>query len=259
MDEAIAKQQKPEKKAKDFTFAEGRRAKSFIGRLWLKRPDGAVVFFSSGSYPPKNLESFRAWADGIYQIQVTGYGYQTPDPIPFALYSGSFGRNPDSRLHGHFSVPPTKPTTVDLKIYLRRNDTLRINPYGISGGGELRKKGPKAYKGPGMAIQKVKVEGPFIEQWPGKGHRLLFGNLAVKEIEPANPRIKKRSNYQPKFKIVANDPVGDAEKLLRGFLPVAFRRPVADHKIPPYLQLIKSQLAKRDGFEQAMRTEYAAV
>ncbi len=253
---AVRKEPQPKKQVVQFDYTEGRSA-NFIGRLWLKRPDGAVVFFTGG-YPPATLEKFKTWADGIYRIRITGYGYQSETPVAFGLYFGQFGRNPDSHRFGHYELASDKPNSVEVEVYLRKGDTLRITPYGLPGG-DLRKVGPKAYKGPGLAVQKVEVEGPIISSWPGKGHRVLFGELPVKEIEPANPAIKKRKYYKPKFEIRSNQPVADAEKLLRGFLPLAFRRPVEDTKVLPYLNLVKSQLAKGDDFERALLTGYTAA
>jgi hypothetical protein len=65
-----------------------------------------------------------------------------------------------------------------------------------------------------LAIEWVDVEGPLHESWPPPGHQRLFGDL---EFDTATS--------------------ADAERVLRGFLPRAFRRPVVDAEVQHYLTI----------------------
>src|SRR6185437_221559 len=53
--------------------------------------------------------------------------------------------------------------------------------------------------------------------------------------------------------------IADAGEILRRFAPRAFRRKVADDELPPFLDLIKAQLAKGDTFPAALRTGLKAI
>ncbi|MGV2338057.1 MAG UNVERIFIED_CONTAM: hypothetical protein LVR18_29600 [Planctomycetaceae bacterium] len=68
------------------------------------------------------------------------------------------------------------------------------------------------YPGPGLHIHWMEVEGPFAEEWPSESYRRVFG-----DVDPRTATL------------------ADAEKLLRDFLPKAFRRPVTDGEERPFV------------------------
>lgn len=123
----------------------------------------------------------------------------------------------------------------------------------LSGPAALGKSDLAQYPGPGLAILKLEVEGPVIDDWPGRGHKLLWG-----ELPSVLPRgaPKTKSNVR---QIESQNPKVDAENLLREFVPRAFRRPVSFERIQPYIQLAHAELDAGENFEQAMRTAYKAV
>ena len=247
----------PESKPFSFTYATSRTGKEQIGKSWLQQPDGAVVIFTSGNYPNTGVEGFRSAEAGSYRVKITGYGYQCAEPIQFELYSGSFGRNSDSVSLGWFTLKD-KPTTVETMTHLEKGQSFKLVPYDLrTDDNSLRKDGPSAYKGRGLAIQKVEIEGPLYEEWPGKGHKLLFGDLVATDTNAA--AAKKNKYIKPAFTILSTQPEADAMKLLQGFIPRAFRRPVASDGIAPYFDLFKSELASGSTFEEALRTAYIAV
>lgn len=257
--DAVKKLPKPELQARTFTYDTGRNADN-LGKHWLKRPDGAVVFFNNGGFPSPTLDAFRAWAEGNYRIRITGYGYQTPQPVSFQLWQGQFGRDATSALAGTHAVPPDRATTVQSEAYLRRGDTVRILPQGMPNSFQgLKELGVAGYKGPGLAIVKVEVEGPFITEWPGRGHTLLFGKLPLRAEAPEKAKGKAAKASVPSGVIESTQPEADAAKLLQGALPVLFRRPVSPEKLAPYLALARRELAAGTGFEEAMRSVYIAA
>ena len=70
------------------------------------------------------------------------------------------------------------------------------------------------YRGPYIKIHSLVIE-PLIQEWPPKSHKALFGGNNMAEIE--------------------------VEKLVRNFAFRAFRRPVEDHEIEPYLRLLQKR------------------
>src|SRR4029077_19928360 len=57
----------------------------------------------------------------------------------------------------------------------------------------------------------------------------------------------------------SKDPRADAEKILRKFVRRAFRRPVTDADIKPFITLVEKRLAEKYSFEQAVRVGLSAV
>ena len=55
------------------------------------------------------------------------------------------------------------------------------------------------------------------------------------------------------------DPRGQAQSLLKDFLPKAFRRPVAPEQVERYVKLVESRMQAGDCLEEAMRAAYTAA
>ncbi|MFA6545711.1 MAG: DUF1587 domain-containing protein, partial [Limisphaerales bacterium] len=177
----------------------------------------AIAFFNSG-YSPSELRRFRSPAPGRYRVRISAGGFQTEGkPATFRVYGGSFGVGGKTKLLGHFEVPADKPTVVELVERLdARGDTLKIVPYGTI---PWQDKG-STYSGPGLAVQWIEVEGPLeAKEWPPATRRQLLGDTDI-----------ERGTY------------GDAERVLKRFAPLAFRRPVNDADLAPYLALVRERM-----------------
>ena len=100
-----------------------------------------------------------------------------------------------------------------------------------------------------VVVDWIEIEGPLYEgDWPPKGHRLLYGDLPLAPSDPARPTTDMR--------VVSDEPVGDAKRLLTKVLPIIFRRPVTDAEIDSHLQLFIEQLDRGRAFDQALRAAY---
>ena len=244
----------PEQKKTFAAFDAGRNAGN-IGKHWHKLDDGAVVFFNSGGFPQIAPE-FTAHAEGVYRITLTGRAYQSEDDVSFSIYAGTFGRDNDSHLLGLVELPPTQSSRT-IEVFLRPREKLRVMPQLSPNQPALQRAGPAAYEGAGLALMPVAVEGPFITEWPGRGHRLLFGNLETREV--GGGKGNSANKPQGGGEIVTKNATADAQRLLSAFVPVAFRRPVTQEKVAPYVKLAQEELAAGSSFYDAMLTAYVAV
>lgn len=248
----------PERKAVVAPFDAGRNAEN-IGKHWHKLDDGSVVFFNDGGFPSITPE-FAAPVEGRYRVTVRGRAYQSDKDVGFSVYAGTFGRNSDTHLLSVMQVP-SKPTERTVDVYLREREKLRFIPQ-LAAGRELRENGPAAYQGAGLALMPVEIDGPMFEEWPGRGHQLLFGGLEARETAESVSKNKYRNkgnNLKRAYEVVVDDPAAAAKRLLGGFVPAAFRRPVSEDKIEPYLKLMQDELAGGAAFQDAMMTAYVAV
>jgi len=105
------------------------------------------------------------------------------------------------------------------------------------------------YKGPGLAVQWVEVEGPLNDSWPPAGHRRLFGDL------PQAPTAKNRERLET----VSQNQEADAERILRAFARRAFRRTVTDEDLKSVFSLVRARLAENESFETAVRVGLSAI
>ena len=267
LDAAIAKftdAPKPQKRVGRYTDDE--RLDRYLGDNRLKLEDGSVVRFSPYGYPTGMIRTANTRGEGFYRIKVRGFAYQSETPITFSVGATTFKKGVEKPIFGYFSFPPGasgKTHVVELTAFMGDGYMIQVEPYGISDP-DLGRRRPKKihareYKGPGLAIHSVEIEGPLISEFPSTGHKLLFSDLTRVEIPPRNPHDRKKKWYKPQFEIKSTDEKTDTEKTLGRLVNAAFRRPVDAHEIVPYVKLFEAERAKGEAFEPALRTAATAV
>jgi hypothetical protein len=261
MDASIAvTSEKPSSEVRRASYADMKESKSFLGKQWYLRDDGAVVFYRQFGYPTGMLREANTRVSGKYRVRVTGYAYQSQTPITFSVGSTSFERGADKPTFGFYSMPPGEPTTVELEVWLERNHMIEVLPWGLSDPKfEIKNKGVENYKGPGLAISYVELEGPIIDEFPLPGHTLLFEGINRQEAQPSNPTDKLRRSYKPRFEVVSDTPDTDASAALQRIAKTAFRRELREHEIDIYINLFKQRIEQGESFEVAFRTAVAAI
>jgi hypothetical protein len=267
LEEAITKftdVPKPQKRVGRYTDDE--KLDRYLGDNRLKLEDGSVVRFSPYGYPTGMIRTANTRGEGFYRIKVRGFAYQSETPITFSVGATTFKRGVEKPIFGYFSFPPGAPGkahVVELTAFMGDRYMIQVEPYGISDS-DLGKRRPKKihakeYKGPGLAIHSVEVEGPLVSEFPTRGHKLLMDGLKRVEIEPRNPNDRNKSKYKPQFEIESANEKADAEQALSRLVNAAFRRPVGPQDIAPYVKLFEAERAKGEAFELALRTAATAV
>jgi mono/diheme cytochrome c family protein len=215
--------------------------------------DDAVAIFSS--WASANIQvtlwQFHSRQRGNYRVRISGYGFQSAGkPITFHVHAGTMQGVTEHKMVGYFDVPAEQPTIVEFVEHLEVANTLRIvtDRLGVTPP-VVEKIGAENYKGPGLAVQWVEVEGPLYDSWPPPGHRRLFGDLAQKPVAGDRNRLE----------VVSDKPEADAERILRDFTRRAFRRTVTDDDIKPFVARVKAKLADGYSFEQAVRVGLKSV
>lgn len=125
-------------------------------------------------------------------------------------------------MDGQLEVVDDKPKTFEFVASLKRRDVFALYPPDLTNW--MREEDVAAYDGPGIAIKKIEFEGPLIDMWPPKSHRVIFGD-SIKD------------NYLDK----------EVAEILRRFATNAFRRPAPEREVQAYFKLY--QQARRDGDE----------
>jgi hypothetical protein len=146
----------------------------------------------------------------------------------------------------YFEMSPTEFREFDFEARVPKGQTLWLQPYRIVP--ETPDEKPMV-GGICAVVEWVEITGPLAEEWPSRGHRLLYGDLA---LEPADPRQPGKN-----LRVVSPDPEQDARRLLCGFLPRVFRRPVTDAEIEEHVALVHRELAAGRRFDEALRAAYA--
>jgi hypothetical protein len=271
LDAAMPRGRRFEPKTERFTYLDDEGLlKTLGGKSVLARPDGVVMF--SDGYMPTQLKKFRAMTDGFYRVRASVYTYQPGEtPLIMVALGGDVitGRG-ETHTIGYFDAPTDQPKVVEFTDRLARGHTFKLMPFRMPKPDyQIRQTGAENYKGPGLLVQWVEVEGPLATVWPPERHRRLFGDLPIEPVDETDAKNIERANKEPskaeylyrliKQEVRSPQPAADADRFLRAFIPKAFRRPVAEEEMTPFLALVKGRLEQGYSFEQAMRVGYKAV
>ena len=200
---------------------------------------------------------------------------------PMGVYALSGGLK---RRISAFDFKP-EPAVSEIEVMLMANEVIQTDPsrlYRSRTTGELYGvRNPLAQIDgmPGVAVQWIEVDGPIYDDATGAGYRLLFGDLPLKKLESGQigvdldvvapaPRGGPRGGAggrggpplaQVAVEVVSSNPTVDAERLLRNFMPRAYRRPVAEAEVQRFLGVIQEQLKAGHNFAESMVSGYTAV
>ncbi|MCE9565135.1 MAG: DUF1592 domain-containing protein [Planctomycetes bacterium] len=252
LDAAIVNGPKPWMIKKRFDIKDEKSVKA-TGSVYRHLEDSVAIF---SSWVSANIQvtlwQFHSHFRGKYRFRISGYAFQTEKPVTFHMTAGTMQAVTEERIVGYYDVGPGKPTVVEFIEKLEPRNTVRfvVDNLGVTPP-VIEKAGAENYKGPGLAIQWVEIEGPLHDTWPPLSHRRIFGEL--KQAPAPTPDDKNR------LEVVSKEPLADAERLLRAFLRRAFRRAVTDEDVKPFLARVKAKLDAKFTFEQAMRVGLKAV
>jgi hypothetical protein len=228
---------------------------------------------------------------GHYRMKLSLWGFQwnqgKPEPGPdqaAVLRAHEEGKQQEGgRLLRTFTAPSMQSNEVAFTEWLEAHESLVFDPVSIPWNGlRIGQVAGRAAKhvGPGVAIDWFEIEGPLFDAWPPESHRRLFGELPIatlpegsEVVPPLRDEVRGMGGYLPNYHsdlppherkppletVQSRQPEADGRKLLAEFLPKAFRREIAPEEIEPYVTLLKSRLAAKDCFEDAMRRVYVAV
>lgn len=224
----------------------------------------------ASSYEPLEIRfnQFKARVPGRYKLRLNAHSFwagpeseakwwkpsrteasagRTREPV--TLYAEIPPRQ--MRYLGNVDVSP-EASVQELEVYLLKDETIRPDAVRFFRSRPPNWRNPLAEKDgqPGVAFRWLEVTGPICDQWPGRGHRLMFGALPIKK------------SAKGQIEIISTNPRADAEKLLRNFLQRAYRHatPQAiEADVQRFLKLVDTALKNDGSFANAMITAYSAA
>ncbi len=231
--------------------------------------DDALIFYSK--LPRYGLCSTASVpAVGRYKVQMSIAAVGAANKaVPAAFMVVNQQGREDAVLRDMRDIQPGKPQLVEVEVDLERRQAFVVN---LLSYWDIRvfKKPIEEYTGPGLLVEWLKIEGP-IDPWPPPSYRRLFADVPLKPRSVAKaesegktpPKIPAvRSEYawatDPLVPASAN-PKQDAERLIRAFLPRAFRRPVSEDMTKQFVVRVHDKLDKGYTFLDAMTYGYKAI
>jgi hypothetical protein len=292
LSEAIARQPRPAEITHRFSYGHDKE-KPFYGHgsnspLIRIRGDDLWFYRQTHIEVPAVLRQFAEVTyktPGWFRINITVESRDTAGKgLACSVWTAYGGKRRE--LIGYYDVPEGKPTTVEINRWFAANETILVAPYRINQARtdsglsfyapqpDLPKgwqKDGKIYEpvGPALVVSPVEVVGPLHQTWPPLGHTRLFAKVPLVPVNKVPPPWKvpphisrvMRNNLhlQDSVTPVSDRPVQDARRLLEQFLPLAFRRPVTEEDLEPYLAIARDRIKAQDCFEVAMFAAYRAV
>lgn len=208
------------------------------------------------------------------------------DNEPMGIYAQSIGQ---TRPVGAMDFTP-KPSVGEIEVQLAggegiRTDGMRLFRTRVNGTDEQYVNPLATPEGmPGYAVQWLEVVGPLEDPQATKGYELLFGDLPMRRLNEGEkggvpietvtpysdppiggptigaPFVFPRSPINSvTVEVVSDAPQRDAQKLLRSFVEKAYRRPVNNADVKPFLGLFNRELELGSGFARSMLTAYTGV
>lgn len=232
LDQVFGTDKPPERVAARMPLGKDEFASRSIDQLFLKAADDSLITFQ-GYWCPSVFRAGAAKVNGTYRVRIKAKTYQTDKPLLMAVYGGDVivGRSP-SHLVGYWDVAPGDEwTEVEFEDYLEVYGCYQMKPY------ELRAptQGPDRFKGPGLMIGEVDVEGP-LEPWPPPSRKQLLG-----DVDPASGKLE------------------DARAIFSRLLPRAFRRKTVEDEVEPFVALTQAALDAGRPFLSALRVSLQGI
>lgn len=229
--------------AGDLGGASATRGRKPVGR-W-NSPDGDTI--SRG----RRNEPITVYAQGPVDVRRVGQFDLTPDPGVHDL--------------GVITLLKNEALVTDAARFFRDRPGTVGNPLAQRDGQ------------PAVAFRWMEVEGPLYDESATAGYRTLFGDLPLRKNPKGEITLQILSDSKNRgargageygsvvrtedchVEVVATDPEQDAERLLRGFIRRAYRRPAPETDVQRYLAVVKNELKNGHDFAYSMLAGYTAI
>lgn len=245
-------------KKKKIFFRE-QTLKAHLGKQWKKSNDGAIVHFYGGSYPTGLLKESRVRKSGLYRFRITGYAYQSKEPITCVLIRESYAPGSKKEIIAAPEFVPAKPTTFEMEVWLDDGYMIKFDPQGIYRFPGFEHLDVNEYEGSGFAFLGAEIEGPLKEGYPRYGYDLIFDGIERKELPPNHPSNREHSWYKPKFELFCEDENKTIDRFLVKMGSLAFRETVDLKQMVAYRELYFSERAKGESIDASLRTIFCAI
>ena len=232
LEKAIVTEDRPQTRKKSFTLSDVNKRGSKI--QWQKKNKDNVLVMQYGY--PKLYRQFQAPGEGKYRLRVTAYAVRNQGKrLRLEVQHGKLqSKAVTPVLAGQVEVTDSKAKTFEFVAFLKKGETFGLYPPELTRW--MRPQQITGYKGAGIAIRNIEIEGPLVGAWPPQSHQAIFGQ-SVKE------------NYSGR----------EVTEILRKFSTKAFRRPVPKTELKVYFTLYQKARSGGDDCHTALKHSLKAI
>lgn len=223
------------------------------GNISRKLEDGVAIFRDVDYLLRSDLHGFkvRTSGSGYYRIRVTAEAFQAATPVTLKVVVKDVSG--ESRLVTARDLVPGAPQTFEVNAWLTRTKVFYISMAeerspryilaDIYGAG-----GATNYKGRGIAVKSVHVDGPLTEGWPPKSTQTLLAGVNLSKNDDGSYRTD-----------VSKSTLADVRQVIARIAPRAFRRSLEDDEMAGFVNLAKPAIAQGQNFVDTIRVPLRAV
>ena len=263
LDEAIELGFRPNTKPRELDYYNSRYIQMWVDREVRRgggtvfKEDGDVITFRGANYVLRSDNNgMRFTVPGEYRITVTAAAHNPRSSITVSLKRQN-DKQGQSELFAAWDLEGDEYRTVSTKKYLRPDDYIYVSADELDpdpDGKVIYNSQPASqYKGEGVRIKKVVVEGPLESMWPPKRTRDLFPGIGWEFRQPMKPGDRP---YHPVLYKPAMEHVRDV--ILR-LAPRAFGRQLSDQEIDQLVGLARPGIESGQDFVEDARIPLRAI
>lgn len=220
---------------------------------------GAFLDFTPG-WPPARIDPAHPIEDGVYRCRIAVWPHEPGEhrTLAVAVFVGRLFGPGTRRLMGIYDVTgtPEAPRTIEFTARMKELDALHILPWIYPEHVTWR---DKEEARPGVAIAWAETYGPLDQSFPSESQKALFGTPDSISMTAGDSIYIRHRRGVKSHHVDSSKPYEDAARMIRDFVPRAFRRPVDDQLAGQFVGLTLRQLDQGRTFEQAVRTGVTAV
>jgi len=246
---------------------KGNNFKQTLTRSCFLKGDALVVYSKLPRYGLVCTPSVLG--AGRYKVRMSACAVGAANlPVPVAYCTIDRGREPPV-VRDTVDFQPGAPRLIETEINLDAGEAFVVQ---LQLNWDIRttKQPIEGHTGPGFLIEWLEIEGP-LDAFPSQAYHTLFGDaeLMPKSAVKAKAEGRKPQDWSMRTNIYQwlNDPLEpvsaapkeDAEKLLRAFIPRAFRRPVDEATLKHFIDKVHAKLDAGERFVNAMTYGYKSV
>ncbi len=249
---------------------------------WLK--ENFFVMPSNLFFPYTAVKLQRVPRTGRYRFKVTACGLHTqgrPLPVAFAILRDNSLPDAPEAVAWH-DLPSDEPKTITIELAMKAGESFTVFGWNlphrdvVNGKRKNLKISPEQWTEPSLAISHIEAEGPLtsegtVDVWPPQNYRQLFADIPLRALSETRQEASSVASITPTTKRndaewdadplvpFSESPKEDAERLIRQFVPKAFRRPVSSPQLQPYVDRVLQAIDSGVPFHDAVKSGFKSI
>lgn len=220
--------------------------------------DGAFVDFSPG-WPPTRFDGAQPAENGRYRCKVTVWPYEPGNrTLTVGIFTGRLFGTGKLNFEGVYDVTgdSKNPRVIEFTTRMNEGDAIHVLPWIYPGYVQWKdKKSPR----PGIGMVSAETFGPLDQDFPSPAQKKLFGESSTLSMVADTPVYMRNRKGAKLSRVESSAPEADVERIIRGFLPRAFRRPVEKPLADRFVNLALDRLKEGRSFEESVRAGVCAA